>query len=350
MLTVFRRHLTTCKHAKKGRKYRTCACPLAVEGTLRGEYIRRALDVRGWEAAQKLVREWEVNGMHEIVTLSFAHERFIAQRESKGMSADMLHKHRKLGREMCEFLGDIPLRSVTVDRLSAFRESWTIGPTTAKNMIARLRSFFRFCVDREWIDRNPAKLLEMPKSGDIERKPYEPGELQLINEAVEQFPNWGIYGEMNRERLRAFVAVLRWTGMRIGDAVQLTRDKISNGHLTLRTTKNGKRVSIPIHPEMTKAIAKIDGYFLFWSGHGTVKSQVSCWERTFKRLSKIAKIRVFAHGFRHTLIVELLSKGVPISEVAMIVGNTPRIIERHYNHHVQSRQDALDKALIGTWG
>ena len=71
MLTIFRRHLTTCKHREKGRKHRTCGCPLAVEGTLRGEYIRKTLDIRSWEGGQKLIREWEVNGMHEVVVPGF---------------------------------------------------------------------------------------------------------------------------------------------------------------------------------------------------------------------------------------------------------------------------------------
>jgi integrase len=349
MLTLFRRHLIDCKHAKKGRKYRTCGCPLAVEGKLHGAMIRRALDLRNWEAAQKLVREWEVNGDKPVVTVSVAYERFLAQRKAKGMSADMLHKHEKLGLEMQAFLGDIPLRSITLDGLSEFRESWTIGPGTAKNQIARMRSFFRFCIDRQWIERNLAKLIEMPKVDDSEPKPYEPGELVRINEAIDQFPNKGIYGEMTRERLRAFVAVLRWTGMRIGDAVQLPETIGAN--IKLRTTKNGKHVSVPTHPEIEIGIQKIKKgkQYLFWSGEGTVKSQVSCWERTFKKLSKIAKIHIHAHRWRHTFIVNLLSKGVPVSEVAALAGNSPRIIERHYNQWIQSRQDALDKAFMGTW-
>jgi len=59
MLTLFRRHLKSCKFAAKGRKHRHCGCTLAVEGKLRGQMVRRSLDMRNWDAAQKLVREWE---------------------------------------------------------------------------------------------------------------------------------------------------------------------------------------------------------------------------------------------------------------------------------------------------
>jgi hypothetical protein len=59
MLTIFRRHFAQCKFKSKGRKHPHCNCPLAVEGNLRGESIRRSLDIRNWEAAHKLVRDLE---------------------------------------------------------------------------------------------------------------------------------------------------------------------------------------------------------------------------------------------------------------------------------------------------
>jgi integrase len=48
--------VATCRHRPKGRKHRSCQCPLWVEGTLRGEKIRRSLDMLSWEAGQDLLR------------------------------------------------------------------------------------------------------------------------------------------------------------------------------------------------------------------------------------------------------------------------------------------------------
>jgi site-specific recombinase XerD len=36
------------------------------------------------------------------------------------------------------------------------------------------------------------------------------------------------------------------------------------------------------------------------------------------------------HRFRHTLAASLLEQGVPLSEVAMILGNTAKVVERHH--------------------
>jgi hypothetical protein len=69
MLSLFRRHSSTCKHSNKGHSYRSCGCPISVAGTLRGEKIRKSLDLRNWEAATRIIRDWEIGGK-EVVTVS----------------------------------------------------------------------------------------------------------------------------------------------------------------------------------------------------------------------------------------------------------------------------------------
>jgi hypothetical protein len=78
MLTLFRRHMVGCKFTS--RKNRNCGCPIAVEGTLHGREIRKSLDLRSWEAAQKLVRDWEANP-NATVTVAEACTKFIADAE-----------------------------------------------------------------------------------------------------------------------------------------------------------------------------------------------------------------------------------------------------------------------------
>jgi integrase len=155
------------------------------------------------------------------------------------------------------------------------------------------------------------------------------------------FPAKGIYGDANRERIASFIAVLRWTGLRIGDVVQLHKSKVSGGYITLRTQKNGKAVKLPLHPEIK---LEPKGEYFFWSGEGKSKSAVRDWQRTLRRLGEIAGVHVHAHRWRHTFATDLLSKGVSVSEVAAILGNSPRIIEKHYSQWIQARQSALDSA------
>jgi integrase len=349
MLTIFRRHIKSCKFANRGRSHRHCNCPIAVEGKLRGEMIRKALDVRSWEAAQKQVRSWEIHGIKAMVSIGEAYDRFIEQHRANGSADETIKKHVRLKKLMVEYFGDPGIRTLSVDDVSKFRESWRFAPLTTRNTIERLRGFFKFCIEREWLEKNPAATLKLPKITQVDRKPYDGHELMAIECGLGDYPNWGIYKTNTRERVRTFVAVLRWTGMRIGDAVQLSRSKIVDGQITLRTEKTGKRVSIPMHPDIAEGLKNIGGEYFFWSGNGKVSSAVSDWERTLTRLGKLSHVKCHAHRWRHTFIIECLWRGIPVSEVAAIVGNSPRIIEQHYSQWCQQRANVLNAAVKSMW-
>jgi hypothetical protein len=51
MLILYRRHLATCEHKKKGRTFKRCHCPIWIQGTVQSVPIRRSLDVTSWERA-----------------------------------------------------------------------------------------------------------------------------------------------------------------------------------------------------------------------------------------------------------------------------------------------------------
>jgi integrase len=351
MLTIFRRHLKECRFASKGRKHRHCNCPISVEGKLHGKMIRRSLDLRSWDAAQKLIREWESDGLRaDIPSVKDAAERFLADLASRGLSPDTIKKFELLTNELVAKFPVWRIDKFTPDDMGKFREEWRLSPSTARKKLERLRSFFKFCLDRKWIENNPAAALRPPKETAIEKKPYDTDELEKIAWAIPLFPIKGIYGEENRARIKAFISVLRWTGLRIRDVVQLKRSAVDDKYITVRTHKNGKPVQLPVHPEMQEALSKMRGdEYLFWSGAGNPKSCVGDWQRTLRRLGVIAGVHVHAHRWRHTFATQLLSKGVPISEVAAILGNSPRIIEKHYSQWIQARQDSLNAAVRETW-
>jgi integrase/recombinase XerD len=352
MLTIYRRHLAKCRFKKKGRTHRHCNCPISVEGRLEGKLIRRSLDVRSWEAAQKRVREWEAAGTAtvEIPSIEDAAKRFIEDLTSRGLSPDTIRKFEMLQEEVALLLPSIRVDRVTADDLGRLKEGWKVRPSTAIKRLERLRSFFKFCVDRDWISKNPARALRAPKEITIVKKPYDAWELEKIDWAIPLFPIKGIYREQNRERINAFISVLRWTGLRIRDVVQLKRSAVDKKYITVRTHKNGKPVQLPVHPEVNDALSKMHGgdYF-FWSGEGNPKSCVGDWQRTLRRLGILAGVHIHAHRWRHTFATQLLSKGVPVSEVAAILGNSPRIVEKHYSQWISSRQTALEAAVKGTW-
>jgi hypothetical protein len=99
MLTIFRRHLAECKF--KTRKHKKCQCPIWAQGILDGRKIRKSLDLRNWEAAQKLVRDWEANPNGGAVTVSDACDKFMADAKARNLSDGMIRKQLSFSADSC---------------------------------------------------------------------------------------------------------------------------------------------------------------------------------------------------------------------------------------------------------
>jgi hypothetical protein len=126
-----------------------------------------------WEAAQKLVRSWEVEGKSGAPTVEGAGERLIADIRARGLVDDTVAKYELLKGELVMFFGSVSVSSITPDTAARFREGWIGRPSTIQKKVERLRSFFKFCTERDWIAKNPARALKYPKEVSIERKPFE---------------------------------------------------------------------------------------------------------------------------------------------------------------------------------
>ena len=100
MLNLYRRHLGSCRFTS--RRYRNCNCPIWVQGSLRREYIRRALDLNSWSAATDLVRSWEASGEIGVVkephipTIAEAVEKFFTDLKAQELSRETIRKYENL--------------------------------------------------------------------------------------------------------------------------------------------------------------------------------------------------------------------------------------------------------------
>ncbi len=354
MLTLFRRHLRTCKHSSKGRSYRSCGCPISVEGTLRGEYVRRSLDLRNWEAANKLVREWEVNGPVAVVTVKEATDRFVSDRESMRLSEAMMRKYRLVAKELSDHFGDTPLRSVTTDSLRRLRESWKLAPITMQKRLEMVRKFFNFCMDSDWIEKSPARGVEAPPAKYDPTLPFTDGEMEKIvwaadsiREAHPKIPKG------TEKKLKALILLMRYSGIRISDAVMFRRDSLKDGKLFLRQTKTKHPVWVPLPKVVIDLIAECDegNEYFFYRQVGKPKSAITEWQQRLKLVYDMAGVHDgHSHRLRDTFSVDLLQKGVSLETVSMLLGHTSiKTTQRHYAPWVKSRQDALENAVKLSW-
>jgi integrase/recombinase XerD len=134
--------------------------------------------------------------------------------------------------------------------------------------------------------------------------------------------------------------------------------------LLLYQAKTGTPVYVPLPPEVAELLRKVpDGMrpnprYFFWSGNGDPKTFVANWQRSYRRLFKIADLRnpdgspkrAHCHMFRDTFAVEMLLAGVPIDQVSILLGHASvRVTEKHYSPWVRARQDQVEKSVQSAW-
>lgn len=333
--------------------YRRCKCPVWVFGSVEGRRVRKALDTFSWDKAEELLRELDPHEAPSKITLSEAGARFISDCEARN-SADTTAKYRLMIEEMKKCLGSsIEPRAIGVDDLSRYRETWKASPLTARKKLERLRALFKFFMERGWCRFNPAVGVKKPTAKFKQRMPFTDQEVEKILWATEIYPIKGIYGEESRKRIRAFVRLLLFSGLRIRDAVTLERSRFhEDSKLLIPTQKTGQPVVLPLPPDVALEVLKQqkgDNPYFFWSGNGLAKSAVADWQRSLRKLFKLAGIKGHAHRFRTTFAVRLLQKGVSLEAVAALLGNSVRVAERHYAPWVASRQLALEESVKKTW-
>jgi integrase/recombinase XerD len=353
VLTLYRRHLVgQCRHTS--RRERRCKCPVWVAGTLRGEKIRRSLDLTSWEAADELVHGWTQGGRIGAVqvvipTIAEAIEKFIQYTETQNRSWETLRKYRLLLERRvlpwCRENRYLELRHLTVDRLRTFQTTWTDGPVYAGKNIERLRSFFRFCHEAEWITTNPARSLKRPKSKPNPTLPFTALEMKRILAACNKYRG-------DRNRIKTFILTMRYSGLRIGDTIALERSRLKGSKLLLYTQKTGTPVFVPLPPFVAKALSELanSSERFFWTGKN-LRSAVANWSRYLASVFELAKVAdAHSHRFRDTFAVSLLEKGVSLENVSILLGHSSlRITERHYSPWVKTRQMQLEAAVAKSW-
>ena len=185
--------------------------------------------------------------------------------------------------------------------------------------------------------------------------PYDQDQQIRILAACDRYPDsYGRVGQPNAKRLHALVLLLRYSGLRIGDATSCPVERLQGDRLLLRMHKTGQPVYVKLPDFVVEALNSIprssESYW-FWSGVGKVDNNTETWRRKLKRLFAVAGIKdAHPHRFRDTFSVELLNAGVPIEQVSVLLGHSSvRITEQHYAPWVKSRQEKLDADLERAW-
>jgi integrase/recombinase XerD len=349
MLTLWRRH-NPQKCKLKGRQERKCRCAIWVSGVDEaGMKLKETTKLRDWTKAEALVRHWDDAGAKPTkatrTTIEEWKTAFLADAAApsgKNLNSETVRKYKLLFKQLDAFAEREGYRFVNqldLAALTKFRAGWIDAALSASKKLERLRTTLKFALRRKWIPENPAVELDSPKITPNPTLPFSDDEMERILKAAKKPAD------------RAFILVMRYSGLRISDTCKLAVANVKNKRLRLYQAKTGQHVYVPIPGHVADTLIhlppKSPGYF-FWTGNSSNRNVSSAWRERLAGVFRRAKIvNGHSHRFRDTFAVSLLEAGVSLENVSVLLGHRSiRVTQQHYAPWIKSRQDALDREVL----
>lgn len=193
--------------------------------------------------------------------------------------------------------------------------------STRRCKLVIITQFLEFCRDSGWSLSNPAKMIAVDHSTMTheekevrERKPFTELQVRNLLDATEGF--WHIA-----------ISIARYTGLRIGDILQLEWATFNKpGVVTVWTDKRNRRVEIPMTTELAQAVALIpldDARYCFPSERKRyIEGNRSGFPTHFSRLCvRLGMDGHTFHDLRATFATDCKAKGLDMPHIGKLLGH-----------------------------
>ena len=384
VVTVYARHSAACPK-RNDQYWKRCKCPKWLYINNNGQRSQHSAKTRSWERAEETRRGVERDfeeveqqkragaepKPHSVIRLDHAVSRFLAAKKKENLCDSTIAKLTTIFEKhlltWAAAQNIETLERIGGEELEVFRATWKDAPLARKKKQERVIGFFYYCLRMGWIKSNPASLLGRVKVNEKPTDYFTKDEFNKIVDATYVYnpKAWNTEPRNQATRVRTLIWLMRWSGLAISDAVGLERSRLNeNSELLLYRAKTGQPVYVPLPHHTAEALRNIPAgpkpnpRYFFWSGNGLLKTAVSNWQRSLRRVFKLAEIRhedgtakrCHPHMFRDTFAVESLLAGVPLEQVSILLGHKSiKITEKHYAPWVKARQEQLTSNVRKSW-
>lgn len=230
-----------------------------------------------------------------------------------------------------------------------------LNRSTIARKVASLRSFFKFCFKRGYIDTNPAQLLIIPKQG--KRLPHTADE-----NSVQAMLN-GITPDTSIERQnRAILELFYGSGIRLAELIQLNTGDIDFTRKQLKVTGKGNKerivpaggqalTALQEHLETRLSILNDDtvpedsrAMFLTARGLRIYPQAVRKMVKKYMNLHTECEQKS-PHTLRHSYATHMLDHGADIRVIKELLGHSSLAATQVYTHTgIDRLKQVYDKA------
>ena len=239
-------------------------------------------------------------------------------------------------------IGNLEPRMVSRGAYSLAR-SQHVGAGSVRREIAVLRAAMSWAVREKWIPEAP--YVEMPP------KP-PPRDRWLTRADVDR-----LIQSARSAHIRLFIVLAFHTAARSGAILDLTWDRVDFERRLIHYDRPGRRHTkkrravVPINTTalvelQSASLASISDYVIEWHGR-----KVNSIKTGFRNACREAGITdCSAHTLRHTAASHMVMAGVPVAEVARMLGDSEAMVEKVYGKHSPDYLRRAADALAGPAG
>ena len=213
-----------------------------------------------------------------------------------------------------------------------------LARTTVARRVSALRSFYRFCGRTGRIDINDLSWLRAPRPPKSVPKPVSEEDARALLAAI--FRRRG--DDWAKQRDFALLMMLYGSGLRISEALDLTRRDVPLGDWLRITGKGGKIREVPVLPAIAEAVAAYVGACPFNGGPDAplfVSARGNAFgARAAQRLVESLRLElslpahVTPHALRHAFATHLLGNGADLRAIQELLGHASLSTTQRYTN------------------
>ena len=242
-------------------------------------------------------------------------------------------KHREnIMKHVLEGFGKAPYKAITRAHIVDGRERRAKTPASANNFLKTMRGLFKWALEYQLVEVDPTQDVKGPK------RPKTEGFAAWNDVDVENYyAKW----ELGTKE-RVWIDVLLYTGLRRGDAVLLGRQHLRDGVASVKTSKTGTVVAIPILPPLQKTLdAGPTGDMHFIVGDTGKPLTKESFGNMFRRACNEAGVTKSAHGLRKIAATRAAEAGATVAELEAMFGWSGGTMASLYTRTANRRKLAL---------
>jgi len=270
-------------------------------------------------------------------------DRFIEHlRVERGFSRHTLESYSRELVRLQNWLAGKSWTKVKSDELQAYLVAQSragLSPRSIFHSLAVIRSFWRFLLEEDLTERNPAEMVDFPKlpkrlPGVLSRE-----EVTKIIESAKE-------GSVSGVRDRSILELLYACGLRVSELCQLKLDQLDLEAGCLTASGKGKKQRIVPMGESAKEWLKkylqqsrprLDksgsSVYVYLNRQGKALSRQSVFKMVKKAALKAGvRTTISPHIFRHSFATHLLEGGADLRIVQVLLGHSDISATQIYTH------------------